>query len=263
VRKIDVQPDADWFKLSTDRKTAFFARPKGDVVTNGSPDPNTFGLPIGRAWSCKDATDWCEDVCYADSPWPTVKALLHHNWDMYQRNKHSVHGLVGMLRPLIEESRRWARKREEAHVFRWFWAGDIPGQNFATAMRVIAGLYPDSTFWVYTRNYDVVPILEPTRWPAVDNLAVYLSVDRDNVNAALVAKSRNPWVRLAFCGDTWEETEDLAALFEGERKGPRCPELTGKIPLLVWGAEGTGRGACVECGMCLTGINNVRFAANG
>ena len=60
--KVDVLPDANWFRLSTDRKVAFFARPKGDVVTNGSPDPNSFGLPIGRAWSCKDATDWCENV---------------------------------------------------------------------------------------------------------------------------------------------------------------------------------------------------------
>ena len=201
--KIDVQPDVNWFKLSTDRKVAFFARPKGSVSTNG------FGLPMGREWSCKDATDWCEGVCYADLPWPNVQALLHHNWDMYQQNKHSVHRLVGMLRPLVEESRRWARKRDEPHVFRWFWSGDIPGRNFATAMRTVALLYPYSTFWVYT----------------------------------------------------WDETAGLAALFEGERKGPRCPELTGKIPLLVWGDGGTGRGACVECGMCLTGINNVRFAS--
>jgi hypothetical protein len=187
-----------------------------------------------------------------------VKALLQHNWDMYQQNKHSVHRLVGMLRPLIEESRRWARKRDEPHVFRWFWAGDIPGRNFAVAMRTVALLYPDTTFWVYTRNYDAVPSLGP-----VGNLAVYLSVDRDNVYAAIPVKAAHPWVRLAFCGDTWDETADLAALFVGERKGPRCPELTGKIPLLVWGDEGTGRGACVECGMCLTGINNVRFASDG
>ena len=254
--KIDVQPDLNWFRLSTDRKTAFFARPKGSEVTNGSPDPNSFGLPVGRAGSCKDATDWCEAVCYADSPWPNVQALLQHNWDMYQQNKHSVHRLVGMLRPLIEESRRWARKRGEPHVFRWFWAGDIPGRNFAVAMRTVALLYPDSTFWAYTRNFDAVPSLGP-----VENLTVYLSVDRDNVYAGIPVKAANPWVKLAFCGDTWDETADLAALFEGERKGPRCPELTGKIPLLVWGDEGTGRGACVECGMCLTGINNVRFAS--
>ena len=50
--KIDVQPDINWFRLSTDRKTAFFARPKGSDVTNGSPDPNSFGLPVGRAGSC-------------------------------------------------------------------------------------------------------------------------------------------------------------------------------------------------------------------
>ena len=114
------------------------------------------------------------------------------------------------------------------------------------------------------------------------NLVVYLSVDRHNVDTARQVQQIDPkgWVKYAFCGDTWQETEEIAALFPKQRKGPRCPELTGKVPLIVWESDGeratrrsdaekagvkrvpdrVGKGACVECGMCPKGINNVRFA---
>jgi hypothetical protein len=242
---------------STDRKTAFFMYPKkGGGSMNASPDPNSFGLPVGRDGSCGgNATDWCVSVCYADPWYPAVRDLLDANWVEYQKRKRSVQRLVDMLMPVVGESAGRAVKRGVPHVFRWFWAGDVPGRNFAKAIRRVAGFYYESKFWLYTRNFDAVPEL----W--APNVTVYLSVDRDNVDAALNCKKNNPWVRLAFCGDTWDETEGLAARFDGERKGPRCPELVGKLPMVVWGNGGTGHGACVECDMCINGINNVRFAA--
>jgi len=90
----------------------------------------------------------------------------------------------------------------------------------------------------------------------IANVAVYLSTDAENAEKARQTKSAYPFVRLAFCADTWEATEALAASFEGERKGPRCPELTGKLAMV--GSD--GKGACVTCGLCVFGKNNVRFA---
>jgi hypothetical protein len=194
-------------------------------------------------------------VCYADPWFPAVRRLLDANWVEYQKCKRSVGALVEMLLPVVGESHLRAVKRGVPHVFRWFWAGDIPGRNFAHTIRKVALFYYESQFWLYTRNFDVVRLLK------APNVTVYLSVDRDNVDAALKCWRANRWVKLAFCGDTWGETEDLASRFDGERKGPRCPELVGKLPMVVWGDGGTGHGACVECGMCITGVNNVRFAA--
>jgi len=253
--------NGDVFRSSTDRKTAPWARPRKSKGSNGAePLANSFGLPAGPDYSCRGATKWCwPGTCYADAiaAWlPSVRALMAHNWDVYQRNKGSATALTKALLPMLAKFHADCAKRGVDPVFRWFWDGDIPGRRFAAAMRKVALRYCDVQFWVYTRNFDAVSAL----WPS-PNLTVYLSVDRYNWREAHRCWERNPRVRLAFCADTWDETQELAARFDDERRGPRCPELTGKIPLVVWGDGGTGRGACVECGMCITGINNVRFAS--
>jgi hypothetical protein len=265
---LDVQPDpVTAFRLSTDRKTTPFARPRKGKGANGAePLANAFGLPSGPDYSCENATEWCwPGTCYASKleTFPGVRNLLAHNWSVYQKYSKSTPDLHRAMDDMLDEFERACDKRGVAPVFRWFWDGDIPSREFAHAMRAQAYNRRHVQFWAYTRNFDAVPHLlhQP-------NLTVYLSVDNCNVDAALEmnerwdrAYGRNKPAKFAFCGDTWDETEELAARFKGERTGPRCPELTGKIPMVVWGSEGTGRGACVECGMCLTGINNVRFSS--
>ena len=247
------------FRSSTDRKTAPYARHhKGKGPNGAAPLANAFGLPAGPDYACEHATEWCwPGTCYANKleMFPGVKNLLLHNWSVFQRHQHNLWGLSTAMNPMLDAFEAECQKRDVAKVFRWFWDGDIPSGMFARAMRLQALDRPDVQFWVYTRNYEVVPWLlyRP-------NLTVYFSVDRYNVDHAMNLNI-NSLLKFAFCGDSWEETEELAALFEGERKGPRCPELTGKIPLVVWDEQGTGRGACVECGMCITGINNVRFSS--
>ena len=249
------------FRASTDRKTAPWIAWRKDG--RGVPLANAFGLPAGPRFSCGGATAWCERVCYAANleRWPSVHALVMGNWSVYQSLKRSVSRLMDASRPMLDDLLADCERRGVDPVWRWFWDGDIPGRNFARAMRRLADEYPTVRFWCYTRSYDVVPLLAGAR-----NLSVYLSVDEFNVDAAVVVKAANPWVKLAFCGDSWDETEALAARFPDERRGPKCPELARRpngerrIPLVVWSGK-VGVGACVECGMCIDGVNNVRFAA--
>jgi len=255
------------FRSSTDRKTTPYARPrKGKGVNGAEPLANAFGLPSGPDYSCENATEWCwPGTCYAGKLeiFPGVRNLLAHNWSVYQENKATSRALCYAMDDMLDEFEANCVKRGVDPVFRWFWDGDIPSREFSWAMRKQAEERPHVQFWLYTRNFEAARNLLFQH-----NLTVYLSVDNCNVDAALEMHNRyqaafglNKPIKYAFCADTWEETEDLAARFEGERTGPRCPELTGKFPLIVWGKEGTGRGACVECGMCLTGINNVRFSS--
>lgn len=141
-------------------------------------------------------------------------------------------------------------------VYRHFWDGDMKTKEDARAIRVVCVKHSDVQFWQYSRSFQFVPFLL-----GPPNLAVYLSVDRYNLEAAKVCKTDNPSVKLAFCGDDWAETENLALEFPNERKGPRCPELTKRIPLVVDKGGGYGEGACVSCGLCLYGRNNVRFSS--
>lgn len=253
------------FEASGDRKTTPYARRKGMSATGATPLKNTFGLPAGPAYSCTGATEWCWDddnpTCYAENLsrlFKGVDALMHRNWNLFQSLKNSTNKLVEALEPMIVEMVRWSEKRGVDPIWRWFWNGDIPNANFALAMEALAIKYPSVQFWAYTRNFGYIDGLTD-----LPNLTLYLSVDPANVDEAVKVSADNPWFKLAFCADTWQETEAIAARFEGERKGARCPELTGRLPLVVWEDKESrdGKGACAACGLCITGVNNVRFAA--
>ena len=248
------------FRSSTDRKPAPYARRRAGKGPYGAePLANAFGLPSGPDYACVHATEWCwPGTCYAHAleMFPGVKNLLLHNWAVFQQHHDSVWGLSTAMNSMLDTFEKDCEKRDVPMVWRWFWDGDIPNEEFARAMRQQAMARPHVQFWVYTRNFEVAPLLLHK-----DNLTVYLSVDRFNVDAAIPLWERYMFLKYAFCGDSWEETEDLARRFPRERSGPRCPEITGNIPLIVWDEQGTGRGACVECGMCITGTNNVRFSS--
>ena len=256
---VTMTKSSTFFRSSSDRKVAPYGRKKGKSPSGMTALKNSFGLPAGKDFSCPGATEWCLSNCYAgklERLFPTVRNLLLHNWDVYQENKQSWLLLQEKLRPMLNDFIDDCSKREVEPVFRWFWDGDIPNRNFAKAIRNLAWEYPNVKFWAYTRNFDAVnDVIGPP------NFILYLSVDAGNMLGAFAAKQRYPEVKLAFCADTWEETESLAYQFDGERKGPRCPELTGKLPLVVWDTEKEGHGACVECNMCIDGLNNVRFAS--
>lgn len=167
--------------------------------------------------------------------------------------------MADMIRPAVETflaecikaDKRTGRTVER--VYRIHWDGDFFSRPYAAAWALICEEFPTVQFWAYTRGFEFVDILVP-----VANLALYLSVDAGNVTRAKATLKRFPTVRLAFCGVDWDETEVLAAKFEGQRKGPRCPELTGKVPMV----DSNGVGACVTCTLCVFGKNNVRFAVD-
>jgi len=249
-------------RLSGDRKVSPSIRKKGKTLNGGTVRvKNSFGLPAIK--SCAGATDWCKDICYAlalQKGFPNVKNLVDQNWDAIEPYLNDSDTLTILLHGLVSQVKVQLIKDEvpaDDWVFRHFWDGDIPSASFATAIRRVAVSFPDIQFWLYTRTFNVTH-----RLTGLSNLMVYLSVDKDNVASAIKTElAHGEKVMLAFCADTWDQTEQIAAKFPHRRKGPKCPELTGKIPLVVWDGK-QGKGACVECGMCIYGRNNVRFASS-
>jgi len=223
---------------------------------------NSIGLPAGppsAGGSCSGATAFCEG-CYAENIegcFPSVGRLVNHNLDVLKGHGSKASAIADALRPLVTaflaECNKAERKtgRTVERVYRIHWDGDFYSRPYAAAWARICAEFPGVQFWCYTRSFDVVDILAP-----VTNLTTYLSVDVDNARRARATHKRFPSTHLAFCAETWEGTETLAAQFPGESRGPRCPELTGKVPMV----DANGVGACVTCGLCLFGRNNVRFA---
>ena len=241
---------------------------------------NSFGTLSSE---CKWMTPFCEG-CYAGAAevYPNVHALLTHNTDLTRGR--SVDELVPLFDRLVHDAEVQMVKRGvpvEDRFYRPHWDGELDSFEELMAWNQVAGYHPDMQVFLYTRGHMLVRTFIGNCVPA-PNFVVYLSVDEHNVDTARQVQEVDPrgWVKYAFCGATWSETEEIAALFPRQRKGPRCPELTGKVPLIVWESDGeraarrsdamaagvkrpperVGVGACVECGMCPKGINNVRFA---
>lgn len=238
-------------KLSNDRKVSPLSRWKESSKRWEPMVPNAFGLPAGKQGSCPGETPFCNG-CYAartEKVFTSAGRLVAHNLDLLQGTDTA--GMVALLVEAVNAFEAKATKHGAEKVFRIHWDGDLFSMDYARAWGRVIRMFPNVQFWLYTRSFEFVAPFE-----GVANVGVYLSVDEYNATAAKQAKQANPWVKLAFCADTWEATEALAASFEGERKGPRCPELTGKLAMV--GAD--GKGACVTCGLCVFGKNNVRFS---
>lgn len=237
-------------KLSSDRKVSPLSRYEPAAKRWKPKVANSFGLPAGPQGSCPDATEWCLSVCYADKlqrAWSTVDRLVNHNLTLLKGCGSNVGRMIALLTTMVG-SVDWHGTDK---VFRWHWDGDVFSRPYAHALARTCDAFPDIQFWIYTRSFDYVSILA-----SVPNLTVYLSVDPFNVRKAKQAYAAHPTVWVAACADTWDESETIMRTVVG-RNAPRCPELTGKVPLV----NDKGQGACVTCGLCIWGTNHVRFSS--
>lgn len=256
--RIPVAPAVPAMRLSTNRKTCTHARPK-NKPGQWAPVPNAFGL--SRESCAPHKTEFCGS-CYAakiESMFPAVGRLMADNYAAVMAYENRPDELAEMFAALLDQSAAAQRLAGvTAPTFRWQWDGELAHETHATAIARAHEMRPDVRGWVYTRAHKWAHRfrLPSTRRPP-ETLSVFLSVDRDNLDSARRAIARHPWLRLAFSGDSWEETTALAGALEQPR-GLRCPELTGRVPLVD---PETQVGACTACGYCLPGgTGHVRFS---
>jgi len=230
-------------KRSDDRKVS---------AHHGIGVKNSFGLPAGI--SCPGMTSICGKVCYAKKiermPYlKTVRDNLVHNWDALSNASHF--DMYVMLNDMIHDFKAECVKgrRDIPKVFRIHWDGDFFSDDYASAWAMTIQNHPDVQFWAYTRSFEFVPALV-----GLDNLALYLSADKDNLEDAILTRKNNPWVKIALLTDTMDEGGMILKEIT-DRPGAKCPENIGAIELM------TGKkGACVSCGLCVKGKADVRFA---
>lgn len=246
----------DALKLSADRKVSPVSRWEDGAQRWKPTVRNAFGLPGGREGSCGDAaTDTCHAVCYAqrtERQYTSVGRLVTHNYRTLLESKDMAATLSAMVEDFLADCDKADAKRSQpvARVFRIHWDGELFSADYAAAWGEVCARYPEVTFWLYTRAF-----AHATELPTLPNLTVYLSVDADNVEWAKVYVTLYPDLHVAMMGATFSDAQEAMVTLTGKR-APKCPENSGKVPLV----NDAGEGACVTCGLCVYGRQNVLFS---
>jgi hypothetical protein len=244
--------------------SAILRRSKDRKVTNAvtasgnAKGANSFGLPSGKSFSCPGQTSFCEKICYAgklEKIYKGVANILMSNWDALQ-NK-SIAEMAEMIREMItefvSETDSMVMKGVKAsYDFRIHWDGDFFSREYAEAWAIVCREFPGVTFWVYTRSF-YAPVNVIDLIADIDNVNVFLSADKDNVETANVTAAAYPNVRIATVADTFAEAKET--IIDNSRKTYNCPENGGRIELIS--PKGS---ACIACGICPKGRGDVLFA---
>ena len=234
-------------KRSKDRKVANLVTPNGKQASIA----NTFGLPAGKAFSCPGATSVCEKICYAgklEKVFKGTRENLLHNWNLLK--DASQDEMYVLVSEMIAEFNAECERRNAEKLFRIHWDGDFFNEEYTLAWKRVIADYPEIKFWVYTRVEQSALILKN-----IENLSLYFSTDSENAETGKTLL-KDEGINLAYLADTFAiGKEHLLAIVE--KSATRCPENNKAIPLIS-----TKGSACVSCGLCVNGRNNVLFSAS-
>jgi len=236
-------------KRSKDSKVA-------NLVINGKVMvANSFGLPAGL--TCRGMTGICkgddkEGVCYAgrlERLRPNVRRALVHNYDTLLECNDSINDMQILLQEMIDEFKKDCDKRSAPKLFRIHWDGDFFSDNYAKAWSRVVNDNADVKFWVYTRDEAAAVIMQGSR------ATLYFSADDEN--RELAARMADRGILIAYLGNTFPEAREGYNEVGGNRTAVKCPENNRKIPLIS-----DTQSACIACGVCIFGRNNVLFSVN-
>lgn len=152
-------------------------RDQGDL---DHPVPNAFS--IRNREDCPGMTPTCSAACY-------VEGLKKHASDTYTLYEHNS----DTIREILADDQLaddWAVRMAEwisvnCTSFRWHVSGDVFSDAYAAWIRDVCRESPKVAHWIYTRSFGYVHTLMQAAMARGGNLAVNLSVDRDNWNEGL------------------------------------------------------------------------------
>jgi hypothetical protein len=208
---------------------------------NGGTCP---GATLGRG-GCLDVRDGKQrPTCYmakVTQVYKKVGDILEHNTALF-RGKSELEMTEILRKSMLVFC---AFNLKENWRFRLHYSGDFFSTEYAKAWATVIKENPEVRFWVYTRSFDLVPILVEC-----PNLTLMLSADSVNKDRAVELYNKykdKPNVGLAWLG------LDSPA---GE-KWVTCPETSGRLK------NTDERGACATCRLCVDNykskVRNIKF----
>lgn len=173
---------------------AIFVDGNGKITAgNGSfsePLPNAISLLPGnvgeRRARCPGSTSICRASCY-------VHGIEDKRGDVLARYEHNSEMLDAILDDTNRVQLEWAEAiaawiRVHARGgFRWHVSGDVVSESHAELIAEICIGSPLVKHWIYTRSFEFLEPLRDVSTTRGGNLAINLSADAENIDAACVA----------------------------------------------------------------------------
>jgi hypothetical protein len=241
-----------FLKLTHDRKVSPRGIPQESRGRWVPTIANSFGLPAGI--SCPGKTEFCTS-CYAVGAERSsgVHDLVTHNYRLLINagTEDAMGDLIAEMLDRFERAADSAGLKASERIFRIHWDGDFFSLDYARAWARVIRHSPTVAFWAYTRSF-VEPINVVPTLVGLTNLSLYLSADAGNVDAAREVSGAYPSVRLAICSVDYRTAREIAP-----RHAVVCPENSGAMELMT-----EGRGACVDCKLCIKGKRDVIFSTS-
>lgn len=157
----------------------------GSNGTLHSPRPNAFSLPaagISGIEHCPQSTETCRKACYVGS----LGAAQPDLYAMYEENAQNIRRILADEYLANDWAMRLAHwiSQNASGGFRWHVSGDLFSMEYAQWIADVCREAPSVRFWIYTRSFDFLEPLEKVSTLRGGNLAINLSCDRDNYEAA-------------------------------------------------------------------------------
>lgn len=180
--------------------------------TLDDPKPNAFSLL--HITDCPGSTAVCRESCY-------VHGLEKHAPDtyrLYAHNSAEIREIIAaggeMLWNTATDMARWIADNCKGG-FRWHVSGDIFSADYANFIEHVCYNAPDVRFWIYTRSFEFLPYLMGQSTTRGGNLAINLSADKDNWQAAHgYANAHN--LRICYMNTVGGEHMPVDMLNEGD-----------------------------------------------
>ncbi len=173
--------------LDEPKPNAFSLR--AQAVTDAAHALETNHFNFGPKLDCPGSTDACRSSCYVGG----LEKHARATYDLYEHNSVEIRRILAD--PKLADD--WAMEMAEwirwsVTSFRWHVSGDVFSPEYARWIADVCRESPKVEHWIYTRSFDeeiLRPLVEVSTLLG-GNLALNLSADRDNFEAAIEAAEK-------------------------------------------------------------------------
>lgn len=158
--------------------------------TLAAPRANAFSLR--NIDDCPQATSVCKKTCYVEN----LKGAQPALYALYEHNATTIREILAddaIADAWVCTMARWIRENASAG-FRWHVSGDVYSLEYARFIAYVVRESAPVLNWIYTRSFDFLIPLVRVCTQLGGNLALNLSCDADNYEAAIKASTRHFYI---------------------------------------------------------------------